>query len=41
MATHDPIAFELFKNSILAIADEMALTIARTAYSGVLKDKMD
>jgi N-methylhydantoinase B len=41
MATHDPIAFELFKNSILAIADEMALTIARTAYSGVLKDIMD
>ena len=38
---HDPIAFELFKNAILSIADEMALTIFRTAYSGVLKDNMD
>ena len=37
----DPIAFELFKNSLLSIADEMALTIFRTAYSGVLKDVMD
>jgi N-methylhydantoinase B len=26
----DPIAFELFKNAIFAIADEMALTICRT-----------
>ncbi|MFQ6017479.1 MAG: hydantoinase B/oxoprolinase family protein [Kiloniellaceae bacterium] len=38
---HDPIAFELFKNSIFSIADEMALTITRTTYSGVLKDNMD
>ena len=37
----DPIAFELFKNSIFSIADEMALTIFRTTYSGVLKDNMD
>jgi N-methylhydantoinase B len=37
----DPIAFELFKNSLFTIADEMALTIFRTAYSGVLKDVMD
>ena len=37
----DPIAFELFKNSIFAIADEMAVTITRTTYSGVLKDNMD
>jgi len=37
----DPIAFELFKNSLFSIADEMALTIFRTAYSGVLKDVMD
>ena len=37
----DPIEFELFKNSILSIADEMALTIHRTTYSGVLKDNMD
>ena len=38
---HDPIAFELFKNALFSIADEMALTIFRTAYSGVLKDVMD
>ena len=37
----DPIEFELFKNSILSIADEMALTIFRTTYSCVLKDNMD
>ncbi len=40
-AMRDPIAFELFKNSLFSIADEMALTIFRTAYSGVLKDVMD
>ena len=38
---HDPFEFELFKNSILTVADEMALTIHRTTYSGVLKDNMD
>jgi N-methylhydantoinase B len=37
----DPITFELFRNAIFAIADEMALTIFRTTYSGVLKDNMD
>jgi N-methylhydantoinase B len=37
----DPIALELFKNAIFSIADEMALTIFRTTYSGVLKDNMD
>jgi N-methylhydantoinase B len=39
--TGDPIAFELFKNAIFSIADEMALTVMRTTYSGVLKDNMD
>jgi N-methylhydantoinase B len=37
----DPIAFELFKNALFSIADEMALTVMRTTYSGVLKDNMD
>jgi N-methylhydantoinase B len=37
----DPIEFELFKNAIFSIADEMALTICRTTYSGVLRDNMD
>jgi N-methylhydantoinase B len=37
----DPITFELIKNALGAIADEMALTIVRTSHSGVLKDNMD
>ena len=37
----DPITLELFKNAIFSIADEMALTVFRTTYSGVLKDNMD
>jgi N-methylhydantoinase B len=37
----DPIDLELFKNALFSIADEMALTIFRTTYSGVLKDNMD
>ena len=41
MAEFDPIALELFKNAIFSIADEMALTVFRTTYSGVLKDNMD
>ena len=32
----DPIEFELFMNSLFSIADEMALTIVGTTYSGVL-----
>jgi N-methylhydantoinase B len=41
MALEDPIEFELFKNAVNSIADEMALTIHRTTYSAVLKDNMD
>ena len=37
---HDPITEELFRNAIVALGDEMALTIYRTAYSGVLKNIM-
>jgi len=37
----DPIVFELFKNAMFSIADEMALTICRTTYSSVLRDNMD
>lgn len=37
----DFISFELFKNSLFSIADEMAVTICRTTYSGVLRDNMD
>ena len=39
--TFDPIAFELFKNALFSMTDDMALTIFRTTYSGVLKDNMD
>ncbi len=38
---HDPITEELFRNAIVALGDEMALTIYCTAYSGVLKNIMD
>jgi hypothetical protein len=34
---YDPIEFELFKNAIFSVADEMALTLHRTTYSSVLK----
>ena len=37
----DPIDFELFKNAMFAAADEMAVTVCRTTYSGVLRDNMD
>jgi N-methylhydantoinase B len=33
--------FELFKNALFSIADEMAVTICRTTYSSVLRDNMD
>jgi N-methylhydantoinase B len=37
----DPITAELFRNAVVALGDEMALTIYRAAYSGVLKNIMD
>ncbi len=37
----DPVLFEIFKNTMHSIADEMALTVVRTSYSGVLRDNMD
>src|SRR6202521_1289160 len=37
----DPIHFELSRNSLGSIADEMALTIVRTSHSSVVKDNMD
>jgi N-methylhydantoinase B len=40
-STIDPTRFEIFKNALSSIVDEMALVIFRTAYSGVLKDVMD
>ena len=37
----DPITFEIVKNGLAALADEMVLTIVRTSYSGVIRDVMD
>lgn len=40
-STNDPFAFELFKNAMHSLADEMVLTICRTSYSSVVKNGMD
>lgn len=37
----DPFEFELFRNALLSVADEMALTVQRTTYSSVLRDNLD
>jgi N-methylhydantoinase B len=37
----DPFTLALFRSAITSLGDEMALTIYRTSYSGVLKDIMD
>jgi N-methylhydantoinase B len=37
----DPITFELIRNALTSIVDDMALTIVRTAYSNVVRDNMD
>jgi N-methylhydantoinase B len=39
--TRDPFALELIKNALVALADEMALTIYRTARSFVVKEALD
>ena len=37
----DPITFEVVRNGLDSMVDEMALTVMRTAYSGIVKDAMD
>ena len=37
----DPVTFEVVRNALDTVVDEMALTILRTAYSGIVKDAMD
>ncbi len=37
----DPITLEVVKNGLASIADEMALVVARSAYSLVVRDTMD
>src|SRR5947199_161869 len=40
-AVRDPFALELIKNALATLADEMALTISRTARSFVVKEALD
>jgi N-methylhydantoinase B len=37
----DLVEFELFKNALYSVADEMGLTLLRTSYSSVLRGNMD
>ena len=37
----DPVTFEVIQNSLDSLVDEMAITIMRTAYSGIVKDALD
>ena len=37
----DPVQFELIKNSMSFLVNEMGLTLVRTSYSGILRDNMD
>ena len=37
----NPVTFEVVRNALDTVVDEMALTILRTAYSGIVKDAMD
>lgn len=37
----DPITFEVLRNAVDSILDEMSLTIVRTAYSTIVRDAMD
>lgn len=37
----DPVVFELIRNALGSIVDDMALTVVRTAYSNVVRDNMD
>lgn len=39
--TIDPVTFEVIQHGLGSIVDEMALTVMRTAYSGVVKDALD
>ena len=38
--TVDPITFEVIHNGLDSLVEEMALTVMRTAHSGIVKDAM-
>ena len=37
----DPITFEVVRNGLDSLVDELAITVMRTAYSGVVRDALD
>ena len=37
----DPITFEVVKNGFDSIADQMAITLMRSAYSAIVRDSVD
>src|SRR5437867_8631686 len=37
----DPVAFEVFKNLFLSIAEEMGVTLCRTSFSPNIKERLD
>ena len=37
----DPMTFEVVKNGLSYLADEMAITVVRTAHSQVVRESMD
>jgi N-methylhydantoinase B len=41
MPEHDPITFEVIKNALDSIADEMAIVLMRSAYSPIVRDSLD
>ena len=40
-ASIDPVTFEVIYHGLDSVVNEMALTVMRTAYSGIVKDSMD
>ena len=40
-AQGDPVTFELVKNALFFMVNEMALTLVRASYSGILRENMD
>ena len=40
-AALDPVQFELVKDGLTFLVNEMALTLVRASYSGILRDNMD
>ena len=40
-AQADPVTFELVKNALFFLVNEMALTLVRASYSGILRENMD